>query len=170
MMNVMKRCAWVVVVGIAIAHVSPAANTVATNVPPAATVFLPENIITNHVVINPTNAAEFAELTAKEASLVAQQHALELKIFKVFKSLHDARETSIKGDQELIAIERDIARKQAELARRTAEKYPALGKQIQERDTLTKEHSTLGAQLLDVRKRMDVIRGLIPAIDISAKP
>lgn len=126
--------------------------------------------VTNLVVINPANAAEFAELRAKELSLVAEQHALELKIFKVFRTLGVARESALKGDQELVELAREIARKQAELEKRTAEKYPEIGKQSTERDTLTKEHSTLAEQLRDVRKRISVIQGLLPAEEKPSAP
>lgn len=153
----------VVATGILVASlISHAAET-----PP---VFLPENTVTNHIVIAPTNAAEFAELRAKEASLVADQHALELKIFKVFRTLHTAREEALKSDQELVELSREIARKQAELEKRTAEKYPEIGKQSQERDAMTKVHSNLGEKLRDVRKKMDVIRGLLPAEKKPAAP
>lgn len=163
MKNLTIKCA-LVAAGILVASlVSHAATPVPSSTPVALPVFLPGNTITNHIVIAPTNAAEFAELKAKEATLVAEQHALEQKIFKVFRTLHTAREEALKGDQELVELSREIARKQAELEKRTAEKYPDIGKQSRERDAMTKEHSTLGEQLRDVRKRMDVIQGLLPA-------
>ena len=162
MKNLTRKCALVAAGILVVSPVSHAAET--------TPVFLPENTVTNHIVIAPTNAAEFAELKAKEADLVAQQHALEQKIFKVFRSLHVAREETVKDDKELIELAREIARKQAELEKRTAEKYPQLGKQTQERDSLTKEHSTLGEQLRDIRKRMDVIQGLLPADEKTTPP
>ena len=161
----------VVAAGILVASlVSHAAGTALTNVSAAPLVFLPENTVTNHIVIAPTNAAEFTELKAKEAALVTQQHAVEQKIFNVFRSLHVAREETVKDDKELIELAREIARKQTELEKRTAEKYPQLGKQTQERDALTKEHSALGEQLRDIRKRMDVIQGLLPSEKKTTTP
>lgn len=126
--------------------------------------------VTNRVVIDPAHADEVKELRAKELSLVAEQHALELKIFKVFGALHAARESALKGDDELVELAREIARKQAELEKRTAEKYPEIGKQTQERDTMTKEHSGLGEQLRDIRKRISVIQGLLPPEVTSSAP
>lgn len=162
MMTLTKKCAFLAAGILAMSLAAHAADPAPANVP-ATPVSRPENIVTNLVVINPTNAAEFAALRLKEASLVANQHELELKIFKVFRTLHAAREEASKGDAELVELSREIARKQAELAKRTAEKYPEIGKQSQERDVMTKEHSKLGEQLRDVRKRMDVIQGLLPA-------
>jgi len=170
MKTLTKKCAWFVIGAFAAALVSSAADSAATNVPPTAPIVLSENTITNLVVIDPTNAAEYAELKTKEASLMAQQHELEQKIFKVFRSLHVSQEEAKKGDQELVEMARDIAKKQAELEKRTAEKYPELGKQAQERDVMTKEHASMRQQLREVRKRMDIIEGRLPAEVKTAKP
>lgn len=126
--------------------------------------------VTNHIVIDPADAAELSALRSKEAALVAEQRALEQKIFKVFRTLHVARESALKGDKELVELAREIARKQAELEKKTAEKYPEIGKQAQERDSLTKGHSALAEQLRDVRKRISVIQGLLPADEKPAAP
>lgn len=163
MMSVTKKCMLsaigIAAVSIAVSH---AADVSPTNGLAAPLVFLPENTVTNQVVVSPTNAAEYAELKAKEADLVARQHEVEQKLFKVFRTLHEAREGAAKEDKELIEMAREIARKQAELEKRTAEKYPELGKQVAERDAMTKQHSDLGKELREVRKRKDIIEGLLP--------
>lgn len=163
MMSMTIKCAVFAAGILAVSIASHAADAASTNGPATPLVSLPENTVSYRVVISPTNAAEFAELKAKEATLVARQREIEQKLFKVFRTLNVARAEAVKDDKELIEMAREIARKQAELEKRTAEKYPALGKQVEERDAMTKEHSTIAQELRDVRKRKDIIEGLLPA-------
>lgn len=170
MTTLTKRYAWFGVCTLATTLLSHATDAAKSSTPATDPVAPLVSTVTNQVVIKPADAAEFAALKANEKTLVAQQHALELKIFKVFRDLHVAREESVKGDDELTAMAREIARKQAELEKRTAEKYPDLGRMTKERDAMTKEHSALGEQLRDIRKRMDIIQGLLPADVKPAAP
>ena len=117
-----------------------------------------------------TNTTEYAELKTKEADFLAQQKVLEQKIMQSFRAVRVAREDATKGDAELVEMAREIAKKQAELEKRVAAKYPDLGKQAQERDTLVKAEADLRQQLRDVRKRMDIIQGVLPADDKTTTP
>jgi len=131
--------------------------------PVATTAFLPQNIDTNVVTVAPSNSVEYAALQVQEASLIKQQHELELKLNKVFFLLHDTRTRVMRDDAELIALTKEIAAKQVALEKRTGEKYPDLGAQMKERDTMTKAHSDLGEKLWEVRKRQAILEGRIVA-------
>lgn len=133
----------------------------ATAAPPSQSAVPDENCYTNTVVIAPSNSVEYAELVAKQASLVKQQQEWGGKVESVYASLSSARHGRVTQDPELLEMAKDIAAKQAAFDKRKAEKYPELGKAMKARAEVEKEGAEISAQLFEVRKRMAIIEGRI---------
>lgn len=145
---------------------APAAPAVAPakGAPPAAPapVALPEKLPMDDVKLRtenvPADTNALAALETQERELLAQSKGLTEKILATQRPLAMARQRVVADDPELVALSREIVAKQKELEMKLAQGHPDIAAKIKEHDELTREFSSVGQKLQDVRRKLDAIR------------
>jgi len=108
--------------------------------------------------------------TADQLSLLrAQERVTDEKMREVLtkasgltQPVQEATHLALAQDEELNALQREIAAKQQSLDKRLMEKYPEVAAKMKARQELSKEYSVLATQLRGIRKKLDELEGAKP--------
>ena len=128
---------------------------------------------TNRAVKQEAPAVAATNTVSPLQLLQEQERATDAKIGEVMGKVslltlpvQEATRRTLAQDEELNAMQREIAAKQQAMEKRLAEKYPDISAKLKERQELAKEYSTLVTQLRAIRKKMDQLEAAKP---VSAK-
>ena len=129
----------------AIGMMTSVSVAVAADAAPADTKAAPAVAVTN----------ELAGLKVQEETLDLRERKLAQELISLARPLQQARQKAMQEDEELRALNAEIAAKQAAIEKKLREKHPEVAAKMKEQEALIEQHTGIVAQLRAVRKTMD---------------